>query len=68
VARVGVAGVVDGTDNGVVVRKEWVVRRLRETDRDLPGIVEQINSAAMEIDEPLTQDSLTEFLADDRNI
>ncbi len=48
--------------------EEWVVRRLRRTDRDLARIVEQINNAAMEIDEPFTQDSLAEFLADDRNI
>ncbi len=45
-----------------------LVRRLRPTDRDLPHIVDQINSASMEIDEPLTQDSLTEFLTDDRNV
>ncbi len=30
--------------------------------------MEQINDARMEIGEPLTQESLTEFLADDRNI
>jgi ribosomal protein S18 acetylase RimI-like enzyme len=54
--------------NGAVKRTEWVVRRLRPTDRDLARIVEQINNASMEIDEPLTQDSLTEFLADGRNI
>jgi ribosomal protein S18 acetylase RimI-like enzyme len=51
-----------------VERKEWVVRRLRQTDRDLSRIVEQINSASMQIDEPFTHDSLTEFLADDRNV
>jgi ribosomal protein S18 acetylase RimI-like enzyme len=51
-----------------VENKEWVVRRLRQTDRDLARIVEQINNAAMEIDDPFTQDSLTEFLADNRNI
>jgi ribosomal protein S18 acetylase RimI-like enzyme len=51
-----------------VDRNEWGVRRLRGTDPDLARIVEQINSASMEIDEPFTLDSLTEFLADDRNI
>jgi aminoglycoside 3-N-acetyltransferase I len=51
-----------------VERKEWVVRRLRPTDRDLAKIVEQINGASMEIGEQFTQHSLTEFLADDRNI
>jgi ribosomal protein S18 acetylase RimI-like enzyme len=30
--------------------------------------VDQVNGAAMEIDEPFTVDSMTEFLADDRNI
>lgn len=55
-------------DNGAVDRKEWGVRRLRRTDRDLARIVEQINRASMQIDEPFTLDSLTEFLADDRNI
>jgi len=45
-----------------------VVRRLRPIDQDLAKIVEQINSASMEIDEPFTQDCLTEFLADDRNV
>ncbi len=49
-------------------RKEWVVRRLGPEDRDLTKIVEQINSASMEIGEQFTQDSLNEFLADDRNI
>jgi aminoglycoside 3-N-acetyltransferase I len=47
---------------------ERLVRRLRPTDRDLDQIVEQINSASMEIDEPFTRDSLTEFLTDDRNV
>jgi ribosomal protein S18 acetylase RimI-like enzyme len=51
-----------------VDRNEWGVRRLRGTDPDLARIVEQINSASMEIDEPFSLDSLTEFLADDRNI
>jgi aminoglycoside 3-N-acetyltransferase I len=51
-----------------VNREEWVVRRLGPADRDLAKIVEQINSASMEIDEQFTQDSLNEFLADDRNI
>ena len=55
-------------DNGTVERTEWVVRRLQPADRDLSRIVEQINSASMEIGEPFTQDSLAEFLADDRNI
>ncbi|MBV8221051.1 MAG: GNAT family N-acetyltransferase [Solirubrobacterales bacterium] len=49
-------------------RHERLVRRLRSTDRDLGRIVAQINSASMEIDEPFTRDSLTEFLADDRNV
>lgn len=49
-------------------RKHGVVRRLGPADRDLAGIVEQINSASMQIDEQFTQDSLNEFLADDRNI
>jgi aminoglycoside 3-N-acetyltransferase I len=62
------SGSCSGADNGAVERKEWVVRRLRPTDRDLAKIVEQINGASMEIGEPFTQDSLTEFLADDRNI
>jgi ribosomal protein S18 acetylase RimI-like enzyme len=30
--------------------------------------VEQINSASMEINEPFTLDSLTKFVADDRNV
>jgi ribosomal protein S18 acetylase RimI-like enzyme len=62
------AAVVHGPDNDAMERKEWVVRRLRQTDTDIARVVEQINSAAMEIDEPFTQGSLTEFLADDRNI
>jgi aminoglycoside 3-N-acetyltransferase I len=45
-----------------------IVRRLRPTDRDLAKIVEEINSASVEIGEPLTQDSLSEFLADERNV
>jgi aminoglycoside 3-N-acetyltransferase I len=49
-------------------RTQWRVRRLGPTDQDLPRIVEQINEASMEIDEPLTQDSLTEFLTDPRNV
>lgn len=49
-------------------RTEWFVRRLAPTDHDLPEIVEQINGARMEIDEPLTQDSLTQFLSDPRNV
>lgn len=49
-------------------RTEWVVRRLKRADRDLSRIVEQINTASMEIDEAFTEESLTEFLADDRNI
>jgi ribosomal protein S18 acetylase RimI-like enzyme len=51
-----------------VEAKEWGVRRLRRTDQDLARIVEQINRASMEIDEPFTLESLTEFLADERNI
>jgi hypothetical protein len=51
-----------------VNREGWVVRRLGPADRDLAKIVEQINGASMEIGEPFTQDSLEEFLADDRNI
>ena len=47
---------------------EWVVRRLQRADRDLSTIVEQINSASMEIDEPFTPGSLAEFLEDDRNM
>ena len=47
---------------------ERLVRRLRPTDRDLDQIVEQINSASMEIDEPFTRDSLTGFLRDNRNV
>ncbi|MHB8660276.1 MAG: hypothetical protein ACYC91_20555, partial [Solirubrobacteraceae bacterium] len=49
-------------------REEWVVRRLGPADRDLAKIVEQINSASMVIAEQFTQDSLNEFLADDRNV
>jgi ribosomal protein S18 acetylase RimI-like enzyme len=49
-------------------RDEWLVRRLRPTDRDLDQIVEQINRASMEIDEPITRRSLTEFLTDARNV
>lgn len=49
-------------------RPEWLVRRLGPADRDLSTIVEQINSASMEIDEPFTEDSLAAFLEDDRNI
>ena len=45
-----------------------IVRRLRPTDRDLAKIVEQINSASMEIDEPFTQARLAEFLVADRNV
>jgi GNAT superfamily N-acetyltransferase len=45
--------------------KEWAVRRLGAADRDLAKIVEQINSASMEISEPFTQDSLNGFVADD---
>jgi hypothetical protein len=62
------ARLVRGLDYGAVERDEWGVRRLRGTDPDLAWIVEQINSASMEIDELFTLDSLTEFLADDRNI
>jgi ribosomal protein S18 acetylase RimI-like enzyme len=51
-----------------VERNSWVVRRLGSADQDLAKIVDQINSASMEIGEPFTQASLTEFLADDRNI
>ena len=47
---------------------ERLIRRLRPTDRDLDQIVEQINRASMEIDEPFTRDSLTAFLTDDRNV
>ncbi len=47
---------------------EWVVRRLRPADRDLAKIVQQINAANMEIGEQFTRESLTGFLADDRNI
>lgn len=49
-------------------RTDWIVRRLAPTDHDLAAIVEQINGARMEIDEPLTQDSLTAFLTDPRNV
>ena len=52
-----------GTDGN-----ERLMRRLRATDRDLGQIVEQINSASVEIDEPFTRDSLTEFLTDERNV
>jgi ribosomal protein S18 acetylase RimI-like enzyme len=51
-----------------VKRKDWVVRRLGPADRDLAEVVDQINRASMEIGEQFTQDSLSEFLADDRNI
>lgn len=47
---------------------EWRVRRLRPADPDLARIVEGINGANMEIDEPFTLDSLTDFLADERNV
>ena len=62
------SGARSGADNGAVDRNDLGVRRLRGTDPDLAKIVEQINAASMEIDEPLTLHSLTEFLADDRNI
>jgi ribosomal protein S18 acetylase RimI-like enzyme len=51
-----------------VEHKAWAVRRLRQADGDIDEIARQINSAAMEIEEPLTQTSLTEFLGDERNI
>jgi aminoglycoside 3-N-acetyltransferase I len=55
-------------DNGAVQHTQWAVRRLKSTDQDLASLVEQLNSASMEIDEPLTQDTLTAFLADERNV
>jgi ribosomal protein S18 acetylase RimI-like enzyme len=51
-----------------VKHTEWVVRRLTPADQDLAALVDQINNASMEIDVPLTQDTLTEFLADRRNV
>ncbi len=45
-----------------------VVHRLRPADRDLAKIAEHINSASMQIGGLFTQDSLTEFLADERNV
>ncbi len=57
-----------GAENAAAKRKEWVVRRFGPADRDLAKIVGQINCASMEIGEQFAQDSLNEFLADDRNI
>lgn len=45
----------------------WLVRR-RRPDDDLAELVREVGSAAMESGEPLTEESLGAFLADDRNV